>query len=61
MKKTILLLGFLTVFTTLFAGITISRYEDCPRCDGTGRVETAEGKDLCSRCDGSGRIKIRVK
>lgn len=61
MKKMILLLGFLSVLTSSYAGITISRYEDCPRCDGSGRVETAEGKDLCSRCDGSGRIKIRVK
>ena len=31
--------------------------EDCPRCDGKGRVDKLFGKGdkVCPRCDGSGK------
>jgi molecular chaperone DnaJ len=35
--------------------ITITRQERCRRCDGAGRLQTAEGR--CAHCHGSGIVK----
>lgn len=57
MKKIILLIGFLTIMSSAFAGLVVKTEVECPRCDGSGRIETSEGKDFCPKCDGSGKVK----
>lgn len=43
--------------SSAFAGLVVKTEVECPRCDGSGRIETSEGKDFCPKCDGSGKVK----
>jgi DnaJ-class molecular chaperone len=31
--------------------------DDCPRCDGWGRIKTFHGNYTCKTCGGSGKIR----
>lgn len=32
------------------------KWENCPYCGGTGRIEREDGEQDCSMCDGTGKI-----